>query len=34
MHITYLLQYFHTPAMSGGTHTYDMARRLVAKGLK
>jgi len=30
--ITYLYQYFNTPAMVGGTRSYEMARRLVAKG--
>ncbi|MEX0827573.1 MAG: glycosyltransferase family 4 protein, partial [Haliea sp.] len=32
MRITYLHQYFNTPAMSGGTRSYELARRLVAKG--
>lgn len=32
MKIIYLHQYFNTPAMSGGTRSYEMARRLVAKG--
>jgi glycosyltransferase involved in cell wall biosynthesis len=32
MRITYLHQYFNTPSMSGGTRSYEMARRLVAKG--
>jgi glycosyltransferase involved in cell wall biosynthesis len=32
MRITYLHQYFNTPDMSGGTRSYEMARRLVAKG--
>ncbi|POQ98360.1 glycosyltransferase WbuB [Alkalispirochaeta sphaeroplastigenens] len=32
MKITYLHQYFNTPAMSGGTRSYEMARRLVAMG--
>jgi len=32
MRITYLHQYFNTPEMSGGTRSYEMARRLVAKG--
>ncbi len=32
MKIVYLHQYFRTPAMSGGTRSYEMARRLVAKG--
>jgi glycosyltransferase involved in cell wall biosynthesis len=32
MRITYLHQYFNTPAMSGGTRSYEMARRLVARG--
>jgi glycosyltransferase involved in cell wall biosynthesis len=30
--ITYLHQYFNTPAMSGGTRSYEMARRLVSMG--
>jgi thioesterase domain-containing protein len=30
--IIYLHQYFNTPAMSGGTRSYEMARRLVAAG--
>ncbi len=32
MKIIYLHQYFNTPAMSGGTRSYEMARRLVAAG--
>ena len=32
MRITYLHQYFNTPAMSGGTRSYEMARRLVDMG--
>jgi thioesterase domain-containing protein len=32
MKITYLHQYFNTPSMSGGTRSYEMAKRLVAKG--
>ena len=32
MHIVYLHQYFATPAMPGGTRSYEMARRLVAAG--
>lgn len=32
MRITYLHQYFNTPAMSGGTRSYELARRLVARG--
>jgi glycosyltransferase involved in cell wall biosynthesis len=32
MRITYLHQYFNTPAQSGGTRSYEMARRLVARG--
>lgn len=32
MRITYLHQYFNTPEMSGGTRSYEMGRRLVAKG--
>lgn len=32
MKIVYCHQYFRTPAMSGGTRSYEMARRLVAKG--
>lgn len=32
MRITYLHQYFNTPEMSGGTRSYEMARRLVARG--
>jgi glycosyltransferase involved in cell wall biosynthesis len=30
--IVYLHQYFNTPAMSGGTRSFEMARRLVAAG--
>jgi len=30
--IIYLHQYFNTPEMSGGTRSYEMARRLVAMG--
>ena len=32
MKILYLHQYFNTPAMPGGTRSYEMARRLVANG--
>ena len=32
MRILYLHQYFNTPHMSGGTRSYEMARRLVAWG--
>lgn len=32
MKIVYLHQYFKTPDMSGGTRSYEMARRLVAAG--
>lgn len=32
MKIIYLHQYFNTPDMSGGTRSYEMARRLVLKG--
>lgn len=32
MRILYLHQYFNTPSMSGGTRSYEMARRLVAAG--
>lgn len=32
MRIVYLHQYFTTPSMSGGTRSYEMARRLVAHG--
>lgn len=32
MQIIYLHQYFNTPEMSGGTRSYEMARRLVASG--
>ena len=31
-HILYIHQYFVTPQMSGGTRSYEMARRLVADG--
>lgn len=34
MRITYLHQYFTTPEMSGGTRSYEMARRLAAMGHK
>lgn len=34
MRIVYLHQYFVTPQMSGGTRSYEMARRLVARGNK
>ena len=34
MRISYLHQYFNTPEMAGGTRSYEMARRLVAKGHK
>ena len=34
LRITYLHQYFNTPEMSGGTRSYEMARRLVAMGHK
>lgn len=34
MHIVYLHQYFNTPAMSGSTRSYEIARRLVSKGHK
>lgn len=34
MNITYLHQYFNTPKMSGSTRSYEMAKRLVAKGHK
>jgi len=30
--IIYLHQYFNTPAMSGGTRSYEIARRLVGMG--
>jgi glycosyltransferase involved in cell wall biosynthesis len=33
-HILYIHQYFVTPQMSGGTRSYEMARRLVADGHK
>lgn len=32
MKIIYLHQYFNTPSMSGGTRSYEMARRLVIAG--
>lgn len=32
MRITYLHQYFNTPAMSGGTRSYELGRRLVKLG--
>jgi glycosyltransferase involved in cell wall biosynthesis len=32
MRITYLHQYFNTPQMSGGTRSYEMARRFVVAG--
>lgn len=32
MNITYLHQYFNTPAMYGGTRSCEMAQRLVASG--
>ncbi len=32
MKVIYLHQYFKTPGMSGGTRSYEMARRLVAAG--
>jgi len=32
MRIVYLHQYFNTPAMPGGTRSYEMARRLVENG--
>lgn len=32
MRIIYLHQYFNTPEMSGGTRSYEMARRFVAQG--
>ncbi|HET6529218.1 MAG TPA: glycosyltransferase family 4 protein [Actinoplanes sp.] len=32
MRITYIHQYFRTPAMSGGTRSYEFARRLVQRG--
>lgn len=32
MKILYLHQYFNTPAMAGGTRSFEMARRLVAAG--
>ena len=32
MRIIYLHQYFNTPNMAGGTRSYEMARRLVARG--
>jgi glycosyltransferase involved in cell wall biosynthesis len=30
--VIYLHQYFNTPSMSGGTRSYEMARRLIARG--
>ncbi|MEO2268657.1 glycosyltransferase family 4 protein [Pseudoalteromonas sp. YIC-656] len=32
MHLIYLHQYFATPKCNGGTRSYEMAKRLVAKG--
>jgi hypothetical protein len=32
MRIIYLHQYFNTPEMSGGTRSYEMARRMVSAG--
>ncbi|HXG72265.1 MAG TPA: glycosyltransferase family 4 protein [Gemmatimonadaceae bacterium] len=32
MRVIYLHQYFNTPAMAGGTRSYEMARRLVQAG--
>lgn len=32
MRILYIYQYFKTPSMSGGTRTYELARRFVAAG--
>jgi len=32
MKVIYLHQYFNTPRMSGGTRSYEMARRMVAAG--
>lgn len=32
MRVTYLHQYFNTPSMTGGTRSYEMAKRLVALG--
>ena len=32
MRLVYLHQYFNTPQMSGGTRSYEMARRFVAAG--
>ena len=32
MKIIYLHQYFNTPDMSGGTRSYEMARRMVSAG--
>lgn len=32
MRIIYIHQYFNTPAMAGGTRSYEMAKRLVASG--
>ena len=32
MKIIYIHQYFNTPRMTGGTRSFEMARRLVAMG--
>ncbi|XKF14805.1 hypothetical protein LL947_09945 [Halomonas sp. BLK-85] len=32
MKIIYLHQYFNTPEISGGTRSYEMARRMVSSG--
>lgn len=32
MHIIYIHQYFNTPKMSGGTRSYELARRFVREG--
>lgn len=32
MKVTYLHQYFNTPEMSGGTRSYELARRMVSAG--
>lgn len=32
MRVVYIHQYFRTPAMTGGTRSYEMARRLVQRG--
>ena len=32
MRLVYLHQYFTTPQMAGGTRSYEMARRMVARG--